>query len=304
MVRRWVVALVKVVCLMSNFLTVSICTVAVYPMLSFPDKLLCVEDEVASLLSNINVTKFSGPDGIMLKLTTHCSTPAITRLFNLSLTSGSVPHEWKCASVTPIPKVPGTSDYKQFRPISLLPILSKVLERHVLAYLLDWALSKSLISDNQWGFLSGRSTTGVLVTTTDKWHRCLERGSEVCAVFLDLKKALDRVPHHPLMSKLGALDLNPFILRWLENYLMHQSQFVVVDRESSIPFLLYCTCTSMVLLTWSQRTAIFLCLLTTIFSSVKLGIWLAILTCRKTLILCMTGLDSGLWTLISLSASP
>ena len=96
MVRKWLVASVKLVCLMSNFLTVSICTVAVYPMLSFPDKLLCVKEEVTSLLSNIDVTKFSGPDGIsgfMLKLTAHCSTPAITCLFNLSLTSGSVPHE-------------------------------------------------------------------------------------------------------------------------------------------------------------------------------------------------------------------
>ena len=118
----------------------------------------------------------------------------------------------------------------------MLLILSEVLERHVLAYLLDWALSKSLISDNQWGFLSGRSTIGVLVTTIDKWHRCLERGSEVCAVFLDLKKAFDRVPHRPVISKLSALDLNPFILRWLENYLMHRSRFVVVGGESSIPF--------------------------------------------------------------------
>ena len=116
---------------------------------------------------------------------------------------------------------------RQCLPYSLLLILSEVLERHVLAYLLDWALSKSLISDNQWGFLSGRSTIGVFVTTIDKWHRCLERGSEVCAVFLDLKKAFDRVPHRPLISKLCALDLNPFILRLLENYLMHRSRFVV-----------------------------------------------------------------------------
>ena len=72
------------------------CTVAVDPMLSFPDKLLCVEEEVASLLSNIDVTKSSGPDGIsgyMLKCIAHFSTPAITRLFNLSLTFDSVPHE-------------------------------------------------------------------------------------------------------------------------------------------------------------------------------------------------------------------
>ena len=103
------------------------------------------------------------------------------------------------------------------------------------AYLLEWALTKSLISDDQWGFLYGRSTTGALVNTVDRWHRCLERGNEVCAVFLDLKKAFDRVPHHPLLEKLRALNINPYVLQWLESYLMHRSQFVVVGGESSAP---------------------------------------------------------------------
>ena len=67
----------------------------------------------------------------------------------------------------------------------------------------------------------------------DKWHRCLERGNEVCAVFLGIKKAFNKVPHHPLLDKLSALDINPFILCWLESNLMHRSQTVVVGEESS-----------------------------------------------------------------------
>ena len=157
----------------------------------------------------------------MLKLTAYSSALAVTRLFNLSLTSGRVPREWKCAWVSPVPKVSGASDYSQFRPISLLPVISKILERQVQAYILEWALTESLISDDQWGFLNGRSTTGALVNTVDRWHRCLERGNEVCAVFLDLKKAFDRVPHRPLLDKLRSLKINPYVLQWLESYLLH-----------------------------------------------------------------------------------
>ena len=171
----------------------------------------------------------------MLKLTAYSSAPALTRLFNLSLTSGRVPEEWKCAQVSPVPKVAGTTDYTQFRPISLLPVISKILVRHVQAYLLEWALTESLISDDQWGFLFGRSTTGALVDTVDSWHRCLEKGNKVRTVFLDLKKAFDRVPHRPLLDKFRALNINPSVLQWLESYLIHQSQFVIVGGESSAP---------------------------------------------------------------------
>ena len=69
-----------------------------------------------------------------------------------------------------------------------------LLERHVQAYLLDWVSTESLILDDQWGFLSGRSTTVALVNTVDKWHRCLERGNKVCVVFSILTKPSKRFP--------------------------------------------------------------------------------------------------------------
>ncbi len=199
----------------------------------FPDDLLCSEEDVALLLGAVDTSKSSGPDGIsarMLKQTMHSAAPSVARLFNLSLSTGHVPLEWKCARVTPFPKVDGTTDYTQFRPISLLPIISKMLEKHVQRYFLDWVESESLISRDQWEFLNGRSTNGALVTIVDKWHRCLERGSDVCAVFLDLKKAFDTVPHRPLLGELG---INPFVLHWLESYLLGRSQTIVVGGVSS-----------------------------------------------------------------------
>ena len=103
----------------------------------------------------------------------------------------------------------------------------------VQAYSLDWALTESLTSGDQWGFVSGRFTTGALVKMVDKWQSCLEKRNEVHACgFLNLKKAFDRVPHCPLLDKLSTLNINPFIFCWLESYLIHQSQTVVVSGES------------------------------------------------------------------------
>ena len=187
-------------------------TLAVGPSIPFPDDLLCCKEDVA-LYFGVKLTVRSlmglmGSRSQMLKLTAYSTTPAVTRLFNLSLTSGRVPKEWKCAWFSLVPKVAGTTDFTQFRPISLLPVVSKILERHVQAYLLEWAFTESLISDDQWGFLCSSSTTRALVNTVDRWHRCLEKENEVCAVFLDLKKAFDRVPHPPLLDKLRALNIN------------------------------------------------------------------------------------------------
>jgi len=72
-----------------------------------------------------------------------------------------------------------------------------------------------------------------LLTATDSWHKALEEGSDVCAVFLDLSKAFDKVPHRPLMDKLASLHVDPYVLRWLSDYLCQRSQCVAVNGEIS-----------------------------------------------------------------------
>ena len=199
--------------------------------------LLCQEDEVRHMLSSIDVAKASGPDGIgarMLKSTAASIAPAVTNLFNLSLRLGRVPSEWKSARVTPVPKSSKFSYPANYRPVSLLSILSKLLEKHVQTLLLDHLESHSPILDEQWGFTKGKSTTGALLTATNNWHKSLEEGMDVCAVFLDLSKAFDKVPHGPLMDKLASLDIDPYLLNWLGDYLLQRDQHVVVNGESSV----------------------------------------------------------------------
>ena len=130
--------------------------------------ILCTEEEVFTLLSSIDPTKYSGPDSItpkMLKSTAAAITPFVPRLFNLSLMLGKLPTEWKTARVVPIPKSSQTSDPSNYRPVSLLSILSKLLEKHIQSHLLDHLADNCPLSDKQWGFfLKGRSTTGALLS--------------------------------------------------------------------------------------------------------------------------------------------
>ena len=96
-----------------------------------PEDILCSEDEVYELLCSLDTTKGSGDDdisAIMLKATVLSVTSAVTQLFNISLKLGEIPEDWKVARVIPIPKSHGKSDPGNYRPISLLSVLSKLLE--------------------------------------------------------------------------------------------------------------------------------------------------------------------------------
>ena len=101
---------------------------------SCPEQLLCTEEEVLFLLTSLDVTKASGPDGIsarMLKATAAAITPAVTKLFNLSISTGSFPQAAKSSVVVPVPKSADHTLLSNYRPISLLAILSKVLEKYI-----------------------------------------------------------------------------------------------------------------------------------------------------------------------------
>ena len=98
-----------------------------------PDDVLCIEDEVVALIRSLYISKATGPDGIsarMLKGTVHSIVPSLTKVFNVSIKAGQFPQCWKESSIVPIPKGGYHSKPGNCRPISLLSITSKLLERH------------------------------------------------------------------------------------------------------------------------------------------------------------------------------
>lgn len=206
------------------------------PIGECPDELLCTVEEVQWLLSRLDTTKSNGPDGIsarMLKAVAPCIAPSITKLFNMSIESACFPTMWKTANVVPVPKSNNHANPSNYRPISLLPTLSKLLEHHIHFLLSEQLSSLHPISNAQWGFQSRKSTVTALLTSTYEWFQQLEAGVEVCTVFFDLRKAFDSVPHRALLEKLKQLNLNPVLVRWICSYLMGRRQKVVVDGEAS-----------------------------------------------------------------------
>ena len=151
-------------------------------------------------------------------------------IYNLSLTTATFPSDWKRAIVCPIFKNRGEkSDPSNYRPISLLPAVGKVFDKLQSRSLCQFLMKNGLISDQQFGFLPGRSTLTQLLSVTDEWARhAIDRGERVAAVFLDFYKAFDRVWHDGLLHKLGKCGLHPSALAWLQNYLSDRSLSVRV----------------------------------------------------------------------------
>ena len=154
----------------------------------FPDELLCSEEEVLQLLSrlDIHVSKANGPDNIsacMLKATASTIAPSVALLFNQSLKSECFPTLWKQSNVVAIPKSKNYSSPSNYRPISLLPILRKVLEQYVHHVLTDFLQMHRPISPLQWGFQAHKSTNTTLLSVKNDWLQNLDSGRGICAVF-------------------------------------------------------------------------------------------------------------------------
>ena len=202
----------------------------------YPAELLCGEAEVYDLILGLDPTKSTGPDGIsvkMLKGTIDAIVPSLTRLFNLSLSTGTFPNSWKLARIVPVPKSGDSADPTNYRPISILSVVSKLLERHVHQLIFRYLSIHHPLSVRQWGFLPGRCTASALLSVTHDWLQQLELGIDTCVIFFDLRKAFDSVSHSLLLQRLEEIGINEYLVQWIHSYLSSRSQSVVVGGEES-----------------------------------------------------------------------
>ena len=201
-----------------------------------PDQLLCTTSEVLSYITSLDINKANGPDRVsarMLKSTAHSIAPSLTKLFNISISLGHFPQCWKMSSVVPIPKSSNHKEASNYRPISLLPVVSKLLERHFHQHITKFLNEVNPLCNRQWGFQPGKSTVTALLSVTHNWFKSLESGHDVCSIFFDLRKAFDSVPHRLLLDKLTGYGLDSHIVSWICSYLTDRKQHVVVGGDSS-----------------------------------------------------------------------
>ena len=204
-----------------------------------PAKLLTVgitTKQMEDKLKNLNITKSEGPDGLhprILKELAHELAHPLKLLFDKTILQEKIPTAWKLAEVRPIFKKGDKSNPGNYRPVSLTSIVCKIFESFIRDALNRHLSDNRLLSDHQFGFTTGRSCMTQLLSTLTDWHEALEKGEPVDAIYLDLQKAFDKVPHMRLLTKLKGYGIGGGVYGWISDFLDSRSQRVNVEGESS-----------------------------------------------------------------------
>ena len=199
------------------------------------------ELEVQRLLSKLNVHKSTGPDAIGNWVLKHCSSSLckpLTALFNKSLSDGIFPSVWKQANVCPVFKKGSKSDKSNYRPISLLSNMSKILEKIVYKRLYEYLTDNDLLTKQNSGFKKNDSTINQLLKIVHQIYQDINDGKDTCKVFLEVSKAFDKVWHEGLTFKIKQMGITGCLFEWLKSYISQRYQNVVLNgMESHLCFL-------------------------------------------------------------------
>ena len=173
-----------------------------------------------------------GPDGISIRILLLCFDaigPILLHLVNVCLTSCDFPDSWKHSVVNPIFKSGDPAVISNYRPISIVPIMAKVVERVVQRQLSAYMSDNHLLSPSQHGFRSHHSTETALLSVTNRIFSNMDRGHVSLLCLLDLSKCFDVIPHSLLLSKLQLYGIEP---AWFSSYLTGHTQSVCISSSS------------------------------------------------------------------------
>ena len=256
--------------------------------------------DVYQTLIKLDPTKAVGCDKIPPRLLKYCATSLtepITHLLSTSISTCTIPDEWKVHQITPVFKKGDKTNVVNHRPISLLCIISKVLEPIVYDKVAPFI--RPLLSKQQFGFLKHRSCLTQLLLSFARITDAVEHKCACSAIYLDLCKAFDSVPHGELLYKLWKIGITGPLWCWFRNYLSHRKHYVSLNGVGSPSFpvlsgvpqgsilgpLLYQT---------ESLTQLLLCLQMT---PNCFGVSQALMTansCKKILLLLKDGVTSGI----------
>ena len=149
----------------------------------------------------------------VLKITANIIAPSLTYIFNISLQSGIYVDDWKLAKIIPIYKSEDRKQCENYRPISILPAISKVFESEIFSQLYEHLNENTLLSDRQCGF---RPKYAALLEMCVLWLSHIDKGELNGVVFLDIRKAFDSINHKIILKKLknqfGICDNSPCVV--------------------------------------------------------------------------------------------
>lgn len=191
------------------------------------------KNELLKLVSNLNNKKACGYDGLpifIIKNVIEVIADMLVHLINLSINTGTFPTRLKRAQVIPLHKGDSTLDVCNYRPIALLPTLSKIFEKYFSDRLAGFLARYKILSKNQFGFQKGRSTSDAVFDMMDFVAESLNIKSNVMTVLLDLSKAFDSVNHQILANILERYGIRGNCLDWLKSYLNQRNQSVLLRK--------------------------------------------------------------------------
>lgn len=172
----------------------------------YPTTSIEIQDEIRKLNPSKSCGLHSIPINLLQLVGDYLSKP-LEILFNYSIETGVVPDKFKIARVIPIFKNGKKTCTNNYRPISLLSVFTKILEKLMYKRLISFVNAYDILNDNQFGFRSGHSTTHATLLITDKIQKAIEKQEYSCGIFLDLSKAFDTVNHCILIENFNTMAL-------------------------------------------------------------------------------------------------
>ena len=197
------------------------------------------DEKILKIIRSLNSNKAHGCDEIsvrMIKLSDTALVVPLKIIFTNCLRCGVFPQIWKCANVVPVHKKNEKNLKGNYRPISLLPIFGKILEKLIYDSLYSHLVSCELLNPNQSGFRPGDSTINQLISITHTIFKAFDCNPplDVRSVYLDISKAFDRVWHDGLLYKLERCGVSGQLLSLIRSFLKDRKQRTVLNGKSSV----------------------------------------------------------------------
>ena len=198
------------------------------------EKISLSPQEVYNVLVSLDPSKAQGIDHLspkIWKISAPYLTEPLCHLFTRCLANATLPTDWLIHCIIPIYKSCGRDLVSNYRPISLLCVVSKVLERLIYNKVMPFLLDN--FSKYQFGFLPKQSSTQQLLLVLNTIHKTIQAGKGIDIVYLDFRKAFDSVSHGKLLSKLWSVGIRGDLWNWFRAYLNNRQQCVRINNNLS-----------------------------------------------------------------------
>ena len=207
------------------------------------DNIVTNLEEIIKICKNININKASCVEHLSSQILRDAflAVPEkMVQLFNLSFEIAEIPKSWKISKVTPIPKAGSSNDVGNLRPVSLLPLMSKLFEKIAHNRIYDYCERNDILDQRQGGFRPKHSTCRTTAFFINDIYTAMNNNEILIATYIDAMKAFDTVNHKILLKKAGKYGITGQVLAWLSNYLSERYQCTLANNIISDRQLITC----------------------------------------------------------------